>query len=226
MRRALIALCVVGCAARGGHPTHIGARLSAEERRLVNDGADDERMTVVVNTSTEGDAFLRRHAASVDVADPDLPRLLARMHATVVAEDGVGIAAPQIGVSRRVVIVQRLDQEPAQPYVPYLNPTIEWRSADTALAWEGCLSIPAGFGQVVRPLEIELTYDRADGTRARERISGFTARIFQHEIDHLDGVLFIDRKEPGELMPKDEYRAMREREKAAASQASQPTTQP
>jgi peptide deformylase len=221
MRYALL-LCAVACAARGVHPTRMGARLSAEERRLVTEGADGERMTVVVNTTTAGDAFLRRRAASIDVADPDLPRLLARMNATVLAEDGVGIAAPQIGVSRRVVIVQRLDREPAEPYVPYLNPTIEWMSAETDLAWEGCLSIPAGFGQVVRPLEIELTYDRADGTRARERVSGFTARIFQHEIDHLDGVLFIDRKQPGDLMPKDEYRAMREREKAA-TQATQPT---
>jgi len=88
-----------------------------------------------------------------------------------------------------------------------------WASPDIELEWEGCLSIPAGHGKVSRPKAIHVEYDLENGGRDSEMVEGFTARIFQHEIDHLDGVLFIDHMDPGPLMPKEEYREMRRREK-------------
>jgi peptide deformylase len=99
----------------------------------------------------------------------------------------------------------------------YINPKIIEMSEETAIDWEGCLSIPAGFGKVARATSIVVTWTDEDGTETTETVENYTARIFQHEIDHLDGILFIDRKEPGELMPKDEYRKMREEEKAAGA---------
>jgi peptide deformylase len=201
-------------------------RFSDDERQRILAGPADQPMELVTNDRFEGEQFLRLPARPIDPADPDLPHLLSRMRATVEQEQGVGIAAPQVGVSRRIVLVQRLDREPDRPFEAYLNPRIGAASDDTVVDWEGCLSVPAGFGQVRRPSTIELTYARTDGT-AWETVSGFTARIFQHELDHLDGILFVDRKEPGELMPEADYRAMRARQKAAASQpSSQPVPAP
>jgi len=175
--------------------------------------AGDVRMDMVKNDSAAGDFFLRTRSLPVRPGDPVIAHLIARMLATLKDEGGVGIAAPQVGINRRVVLVKRLDREPEQPLEAYLNPEIEEVSGETVVDWEGCLSIPAGFGKVRRAESITVTYDTPAGKHQTEKVSGFTARIFQHEIDHLNGVLFIDRKEPGELMPEKEYREMRRKEK-------------
>jgi peptide deformylase len=175
-------------------------------------------MLVVKNDNPPGDAFLRTPSLPVRPDDPALTRLLARMQASVEELQGVGIAAPQIGVNRRVILVRRLDMEPEKPFQAFLNPVIEEFSAERLLDWEGCLSVPAGFGQVRRAERIRLRYTRPDGSEGSEEIGGFTARIFQHEIDHLDGILFIDRKEPGELIPEKEYREMRRRQREGVKQ--------
>ncbi|MBI5524786.1 MAG: peptide deformylase [Deltaproteobacteria bacterium] len=193
--------------------THDPRFLGPTERLIVNRGGATEPMDVVKNDNPGGDTFLRESAAPIDTDDKALPQLVARMFATVKAEKGVGIAAPQVGVSRQVIVVQRLDREPEKPFVVYLNPEINWSSEETAVEWEGCLSIPAGHGKVKRAAAVVVEYDTEDGGRDSERVSGFVARIFQHEIDHLDGVLFIDKMDPGPLMPKEEYREMRRREK-------------
>lgn len=188
-------------------------RLTPTERLLIDAHPADAPMEVVTNDTPAGDAFLRTKAAPIDVADPSLARLVARMRSSVEHEKGVGIAAPQVGVSRRVVIVQRLDLEPQKPFVVYLNPVITESAGEDVVEWEGCLSVPDGHAKVRRPLAITVGYDTAAGERESERVEGFTARIFLHEVDHLDGILFIDKREPGPLMPKDEYREMRRREK-------------
>ncbi len=184
---------------------------SPTERWLVMRFDASQAMDLVKNDTPAGDQFLRTRSLVVDLADPNLGHLVERMLASVRAEKGVGIAAPQVGINRRVVVVQRLDLAPEQPYRTYFNPEIVGRSVEQVRGWEGCLSIPAGFGQVMRAESITVAYD-APGGRRREQVRGFTARIFQHEIDHLDGVLFIDRKDPGPLLPEAEYRQMRLRE--------------
>lgn len=130
---------------------------------------------------------------------------------------GVGIAAPQVGINRRVIMVQRFDKE-EKPFEFYYNIEIKKTYGEKVVGWEGCLSIPAGFGQVERWQDIDIEYDaEVDGkiVRKSENIKGFTAVIFQHETDHLNGILFIDVKTADPLMDKDSYREMRMKEKAA-----------
>lgn len=148
-------------------------------------------------------------------------RLTDLMVATVThpSQDGVGIAGPQVGLNRRVVAVQRFDKE-SDPFEVYPNIRIVWKSDSLALGPEGCLSVPDRRGDVLRPQEIVIEYadmeaikcphtgQLADQTETagsgrkgstgdiplvRDTVRGFTAVIFQHEIDHLDGVLYIDR---------------------------------
>ena len=130
---------------------------------------------------------------------------------------GVGIAAPQVGINRRVIMVQRFDKE-EKPFEFYYNIKIKKTYGEKVVGWEGCLSIPAGYGQVERWQDIDIEYDaEVDGkiVRKSENIKGFTAVIFQHETDHLNGILFIDKKTDDPLMTAEEYREMRMKEKAA-----------
>ena len=130
------------------------------------------------------------------------------------SEDGVGIAGPQVGISRRIVAVQRFDK-PGEPFEVYPNIRIVGFSGDTEPGPEGCLSVPGLRGDVMRYRDIDITYTligaSADGQSnaalaprdTTERVQGFTAVIFQHECDHLDGVLYIDKVIPGTLRESD-----------------------
>ena len=129
----------------------------------------------------------------------EFARLAELMVATVThpSQDGVGIAGPQVGLNRRVIAVQRFDKE-GEPFEVYPNVRIVWASDSLATGPEGCLSVPDRNGDVLRSREIVIEY--ADMNRldeedymVRETVYGFTAVIFQHEVDHLDGVLYIDR---------------------------------
>lgn len=188
--------------------------LNEEESALLNASETLAPLPVVRNTDQSNIEFLRKISLPVSPSDPAVSVLLNRMKATVELEKGVGIAAPQIGISRRAIWVLRLDKTPEAPFEACLNPVITRTSSDKETDWEGCLSVTEGFGMVSRPQEITIRYQGTDGAWREETISGFTARIFQHEIDHLDGVLFIDRMDKeGKILPEDEYRAMRNREK-------------
>jgi peptide deformylase len=129
-------------------------------------------------------------------------KLGRRMVATVThpSQDGVGIAGPQVGLNRRIVAVQRFDKT-GEPFEVYANVRIVWLSDSLAYGPEGCLSVPDRRGNVLRSQQIVIEYaDLAslshscdDIQMASDTVSGFTAVIFQHEIDHLEGVLYIDR---------------------------------
>lgn len=106
--------------------------------------------------------------------------------------EGVGIAAPQVGIGLRVIAVQRFDL-PGEPFGVYVNPEIVRRTGPAVPGPEGCLSVPDRYGDVARPQQIEIRYRDSRFIRRREVIRGYTAVIFQHEVDHLDGILFIDR---------------------------------
>ena len=213
----LFPLVLAGCA-RQEMPEAVDTKpvFSAAEVRLIREGDVSEPLDVVKNASAPGDKFLRTRSRPVDGRDPLVDRLIRRMKVTVRAQKGVGIAAPQVGIHGRVIVVQRLDRKPEEPFVAYLNPEITERSRASVVGREGCLSIPAGYGKVRRARGIVLAHDGPDGRRLSEKVEGFTARIFQHEIDHLDGVLFIDRMEPEPLISETAYRKMRAREKEAA----------
>ncbi len=213
MRRSLcILLCVAGLSILSCATVK---PIDRYERRIILDGGPQEVMVIVEDDTPAGNEFLREKALDLDPADTLIDHLAARMLETVRKAPGVGIAAPQVGISRRAAWVMRKDKE-NEPFEFYINPHIVEFSPEKASGWEGCLSVPAGFGKVERSQWVVVAHDRKGGGRVTERIEGFTAVIFQHELDHLDGVLFIDRKESGDLMPKEAYYEMRRKEKEAA----------
>jgi peptide deformylase len=133
-------------------------------------------------------------SANVSPFDPSIKILISQMYRTVIdsLSRGVGIAAPQIGVNKRVILVQRLDKT-EQPFEAYINPIILQYSKLKALRAEGCLSIDDFRCEVERPYAILVAYFTIAGEYKMEMVEDFVARIFQHEIDHLDGVLFPER---------------------------------
>ena len=165
-------------------------------------------MRVLTVADPADSAILR--APSTDLSSEALlsneyEQLAELMVATVThpSQDGVGIAGPQVGINRRVVAVQRFDKEPVEwdgktdyPFEVYPNVRIVWASDSLAAGPEGCLSVPDRRGDVMRSQEIVIEYADISNKEApmiRDTVRGFTAVIFQHEIDHLDGVLYIDR---------------------------------
>ncbi len=160
-------------------------------------GGDGGVMRVLKSDVPEDLEVLRLKAAAVGdriMETEEFELLCGRMLETVRApeNDGVGIAAPQVGISRRLIAVQRFDKE-EEPFEFFVNPVIVRYGSETAPGSEGCLSVPLCRGTVVRSLEIDLSYRTAYGTDTLETVRGFTAVIFQHEIDHLDGILYTDR---------------------------------
>jgi len=143
---------------------------------------------------------LRTRAHKVREVTPEIRQLLEDMVDTMRAAPGVGLAAPQIGVSQRLIVVEyaEVDESPDEaPNPPKLfamvNPEIVRRSAETIAGTEGCLSIPGYLGTVDRSASVTVKGLNRFGEATRVKATGWLARIFQHEIDHLDGVLFIDR---------------------------------
>jgi peptide deformylase len=130
-----------------------------------------------------------------EVASEDYVLLAQRMLATVTSpeQDGVGIAAPQVGLNRRVIAVQRFDKA-GEPFEVYPNVRITAFRGEQEAGREGCLSIPGRRGNVLRWRDIDICYTSlASGRDTTERIQGFTAVIFQHETDHLKGILYTDK---------------------------------
>lgn len=141
-----------------------------------------------------GDPVLREVAAPVAELTPELRTLVADMFDTMYAQDGVGLAAPQVGVGQRIIVVDPREPE-TRPFA-LVNPHIVSFSEELDRAEEGCLSIPGLKEIVERPAAVEVAGLDRDGQAVRMAASGLLARILQHEIDHLDGILFIDRVSP------------------------------
>jgi peptide deformylase len=141
-----------------------------------------------------GDPILRRRANEVQTFDRSLRDIAGLMLEAMDREEGVGLAAPQVGLDMRVLVALVMSEpgdEEAEAIV-VVNPEIMERSHDTWVYEEGCLSIPGIRGDVTRPNQIRLRYQDLDGTEHTLEAEGMFARILQHEIDHLDGKLFID----------------------------------
>lgn len=141
---------------------------------------------------------LRRQAEPIENFDKDLQTLIDDMIETMRVAPGVGLAAPQVGVSKRVIVVEFGSEDdetlPKQLYV-VVNPEIENRSETTVDGIEGCLSVPGVVGEVERAEVVTVRGQDAKGKKIRIRAQGWLARIFQHEIDHINGVLYTDRAE-------------------------------
>ena len=140
--------------------------------------------------------ILRQKARKVTDFGPELQRLIDDMIETMRSAPGVGLAAPQVDVSKRVLVVEFGDEEdeeaPLKLYV-LVNPEIVRASSEMIAGTEGCLSIPRMVGNVERPESIVVKGLNRYGQTTKVKASGWLARIFMHEVDHLDGVLFVDR---------------------------------
>ena len=139
-----------------------------------------------------GDPVLRKVAKPVDFGQLDVLKLADDMFETMYEAPGVGLAAVQIGVTQRIVTMDpaRGDEEKAP--LALINPEIIWSSDTTSEYEEGCLSIPDFYGVVTRPEKVGVRYIDLDGKQFEREMAGFAATIIQHEIDHLEGRLFID----------------------------------
>ncbi len=138
------------------------------------------------------DPVLRQKAEPVTDIDEDIRQLLDDMVETMYDAVGIGLAAPQIGISKRLIVMDCAKDDSPPEIWKMINPEIINRSEDTAKMEEGCLSIPGYNGDVIRPAEVEVRYIDIEGNVQQMTASGLLAACVQHEIDHLDGVLFID----------------------------------
>ena len=171
-------------------------QFTTEELELINAFDADVPFRVLQTTNSEDLKILKTQSTEINSVNLDLAHLIQRMHATVSSENskGVGIAAPQVGINRQVILVQRVDKED-RPFEFYINPKIIWQSEILREGDEGCLSIPDVYKSVKRSLVITIEFQNIENEIFSETLEGFVAVIFQHEIDHLNGILFTDRIE-------------------------------
>ena len=138
------------------------------------------------------DKRLRKVSEPVKKIDAGIRKLVEDMFETMYDAPGIGLAAIQIGVPQRVIVMDLAKKdEPKAPRV-FVNPQLLWRSEERAIYEEGCLSIPEFYEEVERPAKVKLKYLDLEGAEREEEAGGLFATCIQHEIDHLDGVLFID----------------------------------
>lgn len=159
-----------------------------------------------------GAPLLRNIAKPISVIhEKEFQTTLTNLKDYVIAKGGMGIAAPQVGISQRFFIMsshpnERYPYAPEMPITAVINPEIIWHSENMEKGWEGCLSVPQIRGNVPRYTSIKVRYFTEQNQLIETQFDGFLARIFQHELDHLDGKLFIDRVESTlDLMSEEEW---------------------
>jgi peptide deformylase len=146
----------------------------------------------VLKVRKYGDPALRRSATPVGEVTPEVRKIIADMTETMYDEVGIGLAAPQVGISLRLIVIS---DEEGRGVQALLNPAIVDRGGEVT-GEEGCLSIPGVFAPVTRAAWVKIEARSVDGRPLALNARGLRARVLQHEIDHLDGVLFIDRVDP------------------------------
>ncbi len=169
-------------------------------------------MTEILQIAQLGNPILRQQAQNIEnVRDERIQKLIDNLISTVAQANGVGIAAPQVAQSYRLFIVAsrpnpRYPNAPEMEPTAILNPRVIGHSEEVVKGWEGCLSIPGIRGLVPRYRAIEVEYTSRNGKLQRREFTDFVARIFQHENDHLDGIVFLDRLESTrDIITEQEY---------------------
>lgn len=140
-----------------------------------------------------GDRTLRKPCKRISKVDQSIRDLAKQMVQTMYAEEGIGLAAPQVGVNKQMLVVDCDRANSATPPLVLINPQIETYSPELVTGEEGCLSIPGVFLDVVRPKAITVKYKDEQGRPQKIKASDLLARVIQHESDHLNGILFVDR---------------------------------
>jgi peptide deformylase len=178
----------------------------------LDEAARARRAAALAQVRQYGDPALRAKARPVEVFDDELRREVARMGALMEDSIGIGLAATQLGMLRRLH-VYRVEHD--SPVVALVNPVLEWRGDEEEILEEGCLSLPGVLVEVERSVHVRVRAQDEHGDETVVEASGLEARVIQHEMDHLDGVLILDRTSRDQR--KAAVRALRERERAAAT---------
>ncbi|MFS8874001.1 peptide deformylase [Thermostichus sp. OS-CIW-31] len=152
-----------------------------------------------------GDKVLRQPAKRVSQVNEEIRQLARDMLQTMYSFDGIGLAAPQVGIPKRMIVVDLYPDKPEVPPLVLINPEIREYIGEAVAGQEGCLSIPGVFCEVVRPEGIVVSFKDETGRPRTLRADDLLARVIQHEIDHLNGVLFVDHVE-NELVLDQELR--------------------
>ena len=146
----------------------------------------------VLEIIKEPNPILRKKADNVLNVDDDIRKLMDNMLETMYQAPGIGLAAPQVGILKKVIVIDlSKDDEPKKPFF-IVNPKIIWKSEELSSREEGCLSIPGHFAEVVRPKKCKLQYLDYYGKKQEVEADDLLSTCIQHEVDHCDGVLFID----------------------------------
>jgi peptide deformylase len=182
-----------------------------EEAAALDPELEARRVAAVSFIRRFGDPVLKSSAMAVDRFDESLRRQVGRMAAIMGDALGVGLAAPQLGISQRLLVYR---VGPDAPVVALANPELEWASDEHESLDEGCLSIPGVSVDVERPVYVRVRALDEDGELRTVEASGLEARVIQHEMDHLDGVLILDRTSRDER--KRALRELRDAERDAA----------
>ena len=142
-----------------------------------------------------GDRVLRQGAKRIAKVDEDIRQLAREMLQTMYSSDGIGLAAPQVAVNKQLIVIDCEPDNAANPPLLLINPKITGYSRELCNGEEGCLSIPGVYMEVVRPQAIDVAFKDEHGRPRKLKASGLLARVIQHEMDHLNGILFVDRVE-------------------------------
>ena len=140
-----------------------------------------------------GDRVLRQPAKRVAKVDDNLRKLVKDMLQTMYSADGIGLAAPQVGINKQLIVIDCEPDNPETPPLVLINPKIIRSSSQSCVSDEGCLSIPGVYLEVNRPEAIEVSFKNELGKPQKLQASDLLARVIQHEMDHLNGVMFVDR---------------------------------
>lgn len=170
------------------------------------------KLATKLEISQLGNPILRQVAQPIyNTHDPEIQTLIDQLLFTLTEANGVGIAAPQVGIAYRLLIVasrpnKRYPNAPIMEPTVMINPHLISHSGEVVKDWEGCLSVPGIRGWIPRYRWIEIEYTNRDGKLMRQELTDFVARIFQHELDHLNGMVFLDRLESvRDLITDQEY---------------------
>jgi peptide deformylase len=180
-----------------------------EERPTLDPEVEARRVAAMSFIKRLGDPVLKSKATPVDRFDNSLRSQVNRMAGIMSDSLGVGLAAPQLGVSQRLLVYR---VGPDAPVIVLANPEVEWRSDDSEVLDEGCLSIPGITVDVERPVHVRVRALDEEGEDRTVEASGLEARVIQHEMDHLDGVLILDRTTREQR--REAMRALRDAEQA------------
>lgn len=140
-----------------------------------------------------GDRVLRKPAKRIAKVDDRIRQTVVEMLQTMYSADGIGLAAPQVGIDKQLIVIDIALDRPDEPPLVLINPKITKFGKDFCNSEEGCLSIPGVYLDVTRPDEIEVSYKNEQGKPCKLKASGLLSRAIQHEMDHLNGVMFVDR---------------------------------